>query len=158
MIGWPLDLNYIRGGSLNNTFGMVRRKANGTKKPHQGWDLHALIGTPCYAVADGKVEAIRNSGDYGIVLVLKFRDEGKTWYAAYCHLSSTTVNEGDAVLRGLKIGKTGDTGNAKGMGPEDQHLHFEIREVPWPGLGLTGRVSPVKLLGVCPIHQAVKRD
>lgn len=156
-IDWPLDLCVIRGGVENNTFGMVRRKADGSARAHQGWDFHAPIGTPCYAIADGKVEDVRSGGDYGLVLVLRFELEGRRLYPAYCHLSSTAVAKGDVVRKGQLVGKTGESGNAKGMKPADQHLHFEIRTTPSPGRGLEGRISPAEVFGVCPLKRAEKR-
>jgi len=33
-ITWPLMRNVIRRRSINNTFGMVRGRADGTPKPH----------------------------------------------------------------------------------------------------------------------------
>jgi hypothetical protein len=50
-IVWPLVSNMIRGRSVNNTFGMVRKHANGGMKPHQGWDLEASVGDPVYLLS-----------------------------------------------------------------------------------------------------------
>lgn len=156
-IDWPLDHNHIRRGAENNTFGMVRRSVTGAKKPHQGWDLEAAPGTPCYAVADGKIAVIRDGGDYGLTIVLRFKFEGADHYAAYSHLSAASVKLGEMVSMGQMIGKTGNSGNAKSMKGADQHLHFELRTMPTPGLGLGGRLSPIKIFGVCPLKEAVKR-
>ena len=158
MIDWPLDLNIIRRQSLSNTFGMVRRRADGTPKAHQGFDLFAEIGTPCYAIADGKVALIYVSKDYGNVLVCSFTHDGKTLYAAYAHMGKITVTQGASLKRGDKVGETGQSGNAQGMRGPDQHLHFEIRTEPRPGMGLSGRMSPIKVFGVCPLHTAIKRN
>ena len=65
-ITWPLAFNLIRQRAVNNTFGMVRRRADGTAKPHQGWDFQATVGTPAYAIAAGTVEFVRDRGDYGL--------------------------------------------------------------------------------------------
>lgn len=157
MIDWPLNSNRIRRGKLSNTFGMVRRNMVGMKKPHQGWDFAAPIGTPCYAVATGRIMALYEGGDYGKVLVLEFRDAGRRLYAAYCHLSAYHVKLGEPVNQGEMIGFTGESGNARGMAREDQHLHFEIRTEPRPGKGLARRLSPMELYGHCPLHSAVPR-
>lgn len=157
MIDWPLDYNRIRRGTENNTFGLVRRSVTGTKKPHQGWDLEAVPGTPCYAVADGKIAVIRDGGDYGLTVVLRFKNEGADYYATYSHLSAASVKLGEMVKLGQMIGKTGNSGNAKSMKGADQHLHFELRTMPTPGLGLGGRLSPIKIFEVCPLKEAVKR-
>ena len=80
-VTWPLAKNLIRGGSERNTFGIVRKFANGSPKPHQGWDFSAPIGTPVYAIADGKVEFIKNIGDYGLQLCLSFHFDGGAYFA-----------------------------------------------------------------------------
>ena len=157
MIGWPLDLNIIRRQSLSNTFGMVRKRADGTPKAHQGFDLYAEVGTQCYAIADGSVALIYVSKDYGNVLVTSFTHEGATLYAAYAHMGKITVKQGQALKRGDPVGLTGESGNAQGMRGPDQHLHFEIRTEPRPGMGLSGRMSPMKVFGICPLKEAVKR-
>lgn len=154
MISWPLDQNQIRRGLENHTFGMVR---NGGTRAHQGWDFYAPIGTPCYAIADGSVAMIYESEAYGLVCVIGFQHEGRILYAAYAHLSKVDVKQGYAVKRGQVIGATGESGNAKGMTKPDQHLHFEIRTEPRPGVGLGGRLSPIEVFGVCPLKKAVAR-
>jgi murein DD-endopeptidase MepM/ murein hydrolase activator NlpD len=154
-ICWPLAHNMIRHNAESNTFGMVRHKADGSTKPHQGWDFEAPIGTPCFAISEGTIDLVYNSKDYGDVIVLAFPFEGAKLYAAYAHLSAVEVKQGQSVARGAPIGKTGDSGNAKGMTGKDLHLHFEIRTVPRPGMGLSGRISPLKVLGQVPLLQAV---
>lgn len=154
-IGWPLKHNRIRRGSVSNTFGMVRRKADGSKRPHQGWDFEAAVGTPCFAIADGAVAMTYFSKDYGNVAVLSFEHDGQMRFAAYAHLSAIDVKTGLRVTKGQRIGLTGDSGNAKGMAGPDQHLHFEIRTEPRPGLGLAGRVSPLEIFRQVPLDKAV---
>jgi len=161
-IGWPLARNRIRRGMINHTFGMVRRNADGSKRPHQGWDFEAAAGTPCFAVADGTIEAVRSAGDYGKQVVLRFRHDfdgdgdADTLFAFYAHLSKIDVLQGQKVKRGDMIGLTGNTGNAVSMRGPDQHLHFELRSRALPGRGLDGRYSPMEIFGVCPLHEAVE--
>lgn len=160
-IGWPLARNKIRRGKINHTFGMVRRNRNGTKRPHQGWDFQVEVGYRCYAIADGEIAAIRDIGAYGKQIIHKFRfdldDDGNedVLYAVYCHLSRIQVEVGQAVAKGQQIGLSGNTGNARSMKGDDQHLHFEIRERPITGRGLTGRYSPLHVFGECPLHDWV---
>jgi len=162
-IDWPLDENVIRRGVINNTFGMVRRRRNGKPRPHQGWDFSAPIGTPCYAIADGTVVGVRNAGAYGLQVLIRFQfdfdDDGDqdTLFAFYSHLSSVSVKKGDKVKVGQQVGKTGDSGNARGMRGKDAHLHFEIRYRRWVALGLSGRMSPMAVFGVCPLKRKEKR-
>jgi murein DD-endopeptidase MepM/ murein hydrolase activator NlpD len=148
----PLVQMRLRGVSsgkhpTHNSFGMVRKYANGTPKPHQGWDLEAASGTPVYAIARGKVHAVLNGGAYGRQVILAFAHAGKTHYAHYAHLSSTAVTVGQEVLEGEVLGRTGASGNASSLSASEHHLHFEIRTIPNPGLGLAGRVDPGTVLG-----------
>ena len=55
---------------------------------------------------------------YGNMIQIKHGEELTTLYA---HLSEINVQEGDTVVRGQRIGRIGDTGNAIGS-----HLHFEF--------------------------------
>ncbi len=157
-IAWPLKNNRIRRGLVNHTFGMVRRNKDGSKRPHQGWDLVAVPGTPAYAISDGVVEYVRDSGAYGKQLCLAFQYSGKRYFAFYAHLQGVNVQKGDAVARGEHIALTGRSGNAGSLPLEDQHLHFEIRTVAYAGRGLTGRVSPLGIYGQCPLKTSVVQN
>lgn len=162
-IDWPLDSNRIRRGLLNHTFGMVRRNRDGSRRPHQGWDFEAKPGTPCFAVADGEVVLVRNVGAYGRQVVIRFLldfdgdGDVDTLFAFYAHLSCVNVKRGDKVVRGQKIGETGNSGNAAGMRGSDQHLHFELRTAPIAGRGLGNRYSPLVLFRHCPLNAPAER-
>lgn len=146
--------NIIRRESESNTFGPVRKNADGSPRSHQGWDLYAPAGTPAFAVGSGKVEFAGERGDLGLAVLLKLDNsplQQPTW-VLYAHMSSVSVKIGDVVQIGSQIGRTGNTGNASSMRGLDEHLHFEVRLEPWPGLGLSGRVSPLKLFGKCPLQ------
>jgi murein DD-endopeptidase MepM/ murein hydrolase activator NlpD len=147
---WPVAAPpKVRRNATSNTFGMVRKYADGRPKPHQGLDAHAHDGTSVLAVADGRVVGTADRGAYGKQLVLELAEPAAygAKYAFYAHLSRFDVAVGDAVAQGQVLGASGSSGNAQGMGPDDQHLHFEARTVPWPGLGLEGRVSPLGAFG-----------
>lgn len=154
-IFWPLQRNVIRRRSANNTFGMVRKYADGSDKPHQGWDFEAPLQTPVYAIAAGKVAFVRDHGDYGLQLCLRFDFNGQTLYAFYAHLSKVHVLEGASVEGHDLIAASGESGNAMGMALADQHLHLEIRTAPSPGSGLQDRLSPLQVFGKCPLHEAI---
>lgn len=162
-IGWPLTTNKIRRGMINHTFGMVRRNRNGTKRPHQGWDFESPAGYRCYAVSDGVVHTVREVGAYGKQVIIEFHfdydSDGQkdVLYAFYAHLSRIDVVAGQTVAKGEQIGLTGNTGNARSMRGQDQHLHFELRDKPLPGRGLAHRYSPMHIFGQCPLHEAVRK-
>ena len=158
-VDWPLDVNKIRGGVENNTFGMVRRRADGTKKPHQGWDFTTEDGDQVYSVADGVVVAVSNGGDYGVQLIIKHTlpNDGII-FSFYAHLLSIGVKVGDKVKLGQSICKAGSSGNASKLPSADKHLHFEFRTEQHCGLGLKGRFSPFEVFGTPPYKVAVKRQ
>lgn len=153
---WPLVNNVIRKNKLSNTFGRFPERAKGV---HWGWDFYAAAGTPCYAIADGKIVlqyGDKNDTDnFGLVAVLEFQLEGKTLYAAYCHLNRIVAQNGP-ISAGYQIGFTGNSGNAHSMVGADEHLHFEIRTSsrPAPG-GEPRRISPLKVFKTCPLTQPI---
>ncbi len=154
-VDWPLDKNMIRRSSENNTFGMVRTNTDGTPRPHQGWDFYAIPGTFIYSVSEGKVIFAGDAGALGNLLVVSIGLTNK--YAAYAHLSNIKVPVGAYVKLGQHIAYTGSSGNAENMRGEDQHLHFEVRDKPLTGLGLSDRISPLQVFGKIP-YQEIKRE
>ncbi len=154
---WPLVTNVIRRNKLSNTYGRFVERTSGV---HWGWDFYAKCGTPCYAIADGRIEMVygnvNDTNSFGLAAVLKFDFGGKQYYAAYCHLSSVTVSALDSVEAGDQIGFTGNSGNASGMSGPDEHLHFEIRTSARPPAGgKPHRISPLAIFGKCPLHIAI---
>ena len=140
----PLDQMRIRRQLPNHTYGRVRNQG---RRAHQGWDLAAPVGTPLYAVAHGTIRQISEGGDYGIQITLEFRHSGRRLFAFYAHLSAVECAEGDVVYEGQRIGLTGRTGNARNLGVQDEHLHFEIRNQARAGRGLRNRIDPGEVLG-----------
>jgi murein DD-endopeptidase MepM/ murein hydrolase activator NlpD len=86
---------------------------------HTGVDYAIKSGTEILAVADGKIEPANWGNSYGIQAVQKV--EGG--WVIYAHLSKLEVKAGDKVVKGQKIGLSGNTGNSSGP-----HLHFEMRD------------------------------
>ena len=154
-ITWPLAMNVIRKHKVSNTFGMVRHYANGSLKPHQGWDFAASVGTAAYAIADGKIVFVANSGAYGKQICMSFKTQGQVRYAFYAHMQHSYVTVGKEVKMNDRIGTTGKSGNASNLLTDEDHLHFEIRTQANCGLGLAGRVSPLSLFGICPLNAAI---
>ena len=86
---------------------------------HYGLDYRADIGTSVIAPADGVIEyAGYNSGGFGKLIIVSHSFGFKTYYA---HLNKINVKQGDFILKGDKIGETGNTGRSSGP-----HLHYEI--------------------------------
>jgi murein DD-endopeptidase MepM/ murein hydrolase activator NlpD len=160
MIVPPLKAMKLRTQSLPNaygaSFGKVRhwsQTQHAFTKFHQGWDLEANAGTPCFAIADGIITHVGNHPEFGTNIVLQFSggesplsSNPSDLFAFYAHLSSASVASGQSVKAGQQLGLTGTSGNASANAP---HLHFEIRNTskPSPGLGGVGRVDPATVLG-----------
>jgi len=89
-----------------------------------------------YAILDGKVVVentdAKRSG-YGKYVILEHQwADGTPFLSMYCHLSTVTVDQGDAVERGEQIGVMGQTSNNAGgrrFLKAIPHLHFEVGRV-----------------------------
>ena len=149
------------------TFGKTR---NGGKRNHQGIDLVAVPGTPIYAVANGTVHMAKGV-DYGNTLVLevgindlpaaqaalfKKVNPGRTtigfFYAHLQEYAFADTTKPVHVEAGQVLGKTGSTGNAKGMDTvaAGAHLHFEARQnALLRCAGLANRVDPLPFIQNC---------
>lgn len=86
---------------------------------HQGTDISLPIGTPLYAVFDGKVRVSQYMKGYGNLVIIRHNNGLETFYG---HMSQRDVEPGDIVHSGDVIGLSGNTGRSTGP-----HLHFEIR-------------------------------
>lgn len=78
-------------------------------------------GDKVVAAAPGKVTRVSNLGNvsYGRWVEI---DHGGGYRTRYAHLATQTVQVGQVVSRGQKIGTVGSTGGSTGP-----HLHFEVR-------------------------------
>jgi len=86
---------------------------------HSGMDFNGETGDPVFAATSGRVMSIGDSGNgYGNIATIVRNDGVITIYA---HLSRITVNEGQRVTAGHRIGLMGNTGASTGS-----HLHFEV--------------------------------
>ncbi len=92
---------------------------------HTGQDFAVPVGTPVRAAGAGRVVRVSCGGAFGIQIVVEHPGGYCTQYA---HLSAVTVDEGDRVATGQRIGRSGTTGNSTGP-----HLHFEVRTTPETG-------------------------
>lgn len=94
---------------------------------HEAMDLVAAFGSPVVAADDGIVTEVQvwnglvtegDNNSYGHMVKIQHDEDIITLYA---HLSEINVNVGDSVVRGQRIGRVGETGNATGP-----HLHLEV--------------------------------
>ena len=107
--------------------------AGGEYLIHHGVDLVNPEGTPVWAAGAGTVLYAGDDSErvfgpqpnfYGQLVILQMDREyhGQPVFTLYGHLSAISVQEGQRVGVGQKLGEVGATGIA--MGP---HLHFEVR-------------------------------
>lgn len=99
-------------------FGMRLHPILKIRRPHEGIDFFAYIGTDVYATADGFASDVRVSESFGKVIMI---NHGYGMETLYAHLSAFNVKKGQRVKRGQVIGKVGSTGLSSG-----QHLHYEV--------------------------------
>lgn len=97
----------------------------GTYKTNNGVDIVAKLGSPVYAVLDGKIEAIDNDGtELGQYIVISHSNGLKTVYSNLD--TNLTVKVGDSVKKGAIIGKVGKTRESYSDEKYGDHLHFEV--------------------------------
>jgi murein DD-endopeptidase MepM/ murein hydrolase activator NlpD len=103
---------------------------------HFGIDIFHPEGSPVLAAASGVVTSLWVDGAYGRQMILTHGPDisGEIHQTVYKHMSAFSVEEGDNVARGQKIGELGKSGALSAGLP---HLHFEI----WMGGG-EGAVDP----------------
>lgn len=109
---WPVSVNAPKSG--------VSQKF---RPGHTGVDIYSPAGTPIKAAAGGVVKLAEKNPDglsgYGWIIIVDHGDGIATWYA---HCGSFSVEKGDKVKAGDKLGTVGMTGRTTGP-----HLHFELR-------------------------------
>ncbi|POX42185.1 transglycosylase family protein [Streptomyces sp. Ru72] len=105
-----------------------------SKGYHTGVDFPVPTGTSVRAVAAGQVVDAGWGGSFGYQVVIRHAD-GR--YTQYAHLSAISVRDGQSVVAGQRIGRSGSTGNSTGP-----HLHFEVRTGP----GFGSDIDPVAYL------------
>ncbi|MDY8137073.1 DUF6443 domain-containing protein [Aquimarina sp. 2201CG5-10] len=130
------NMERIRVNRASN-LGAGYTRNNGSKW-HAGHDLYAAKGTNIRSSMAGEVVAEGTNSSYGNYITIKTThtrtetvngetiEQTDTYYTFYAHLESTSVEEGDTVTAGQKIGTSGVSGNASGSTGDNEHLHFEI--------------------------------
>lgn len=100
----------------------VRKHPNlqGVTRLHAGSDLRAAVGTPVFAVEDGRVLNAMPSASAGNMVVVVGADNKWT---RYLHLDRFFVSAGDTIKAGQQIANSGNTGNTTRV----PHLHFEVK-------------------------------
>lgn len=103
---------------ITDTYGYTRNTV-GYSIAHKGTDFRAPEGTKVFAMNRGVVRIAHTFRNYGKTVIV---DHGLGLHTLYMHLSRIYVNEGELVLPGQLIGRSGQTGYA-----EKPHLHLSIK-------------------------------
>lgn len=104
--------------TITDHFGYIR-DTSGQKITHKGVDFHADKGTQVLSINRGIVRLAKKFKIYGNTVIV---DHGSGVYSMYMHLSKISVNKGELVDVGQRIGLSGDSGYA-----ESPHLHLSVR-------------------------------
>ncbi len=89
---------------------------------HEGVDIRALMSTPIYACAAGRVYLVQSDpGNHAYGAHVRIRHEGG-YRTVYAHLARALVHEGQSVGAGQQIGLADSTGNSSGS-----HLHLTLK-------------------------------
>lgn len=106
-------------GNITTAYGTFRyTKGSEIPTRHNGIDISGKRNPAILAPMRGKVVFTMNMKLTGNTVVI---DHGMNVLSYYYHLDSITVEEGQIVETGDKIGTMGSTGNAKG-----DHLHYTV--------------------------------
>jgi murein DD-endopeptidase MepM/ murein hydrolase activator NlpD len=109
---WPVR------GWISSHFGYRVSPFTGRRELHKGLDIVNRRGTPVVVTADGRVVFAGYKRGYGKMVIV---DHGLDRVTKYGHLSEISVQSGDQVTRGQKLGLVGSTGRSTGP-----HLHYEV--------------------------------
>jgi len=112
---YPLDRIHI-----TSSYGMRRHPVTGVSTMHYGLDYRASMGTPVYAVAEGRVAKSAYDDLSGNYIAIKHNDNYSSYYL---HLSKKSVNVGAYVKARQVIGLSGNSGRSSGP-----HLHFGFKQ------------------------------
>ena len=99
-------------------FGVRRDPFTGHAAFHSGQDFAGGYGSPIYATAPGTISFTGVRNGYGNTIEI---DHGRGFKTRYAHLSAISVQVGQHVAVGQRIGAMGSTGRSTGT-----HLHYEV--------------------------------
>ncbi len=113
---FPIRGRHNLGYSQTNNFGGARK--------HKGQDMFARCGTRLAAARGGRVQYAGYHRYAGYYAVIDGAETGVDY--VYMHMRRpASVETGDRVFTGQKLGEVGETGRATGC-----HLHFEMWSAP----------------------------
>ena len=110
----PLPFSRVTSGFNPRRFHPVLK----TRRPHNGTDFGAPIGTPIRASGAGKVIYAGRNGGHGNFVKI---DHPGPYASSYSHMHKIRVRKGQKVKQGQIIGTVGTTGMSTGP-----HLHYQF--------------------------------
>jgi len=116
----------------------------GIRNIHMGIDIGGPVGTPCMSFMDGEITHFgynSEPGDYGNVIIIKYKISKTIVWALYGHLDSHSIGNryvGQNVKRGEVVGHFGNNQENGGWEP---HLHFQLSLIEPVTHDLPGVVS-----------------
>ncbi|MCG7406369.1 peptidoglycan DD-metalloendopeptidase family protein [Paenibacillus sp. ACRRX] len=128
------------GYRITSPYGWRSDPFTGNRTWHTGIDLVKSHQAPILSFTDGTVLHARMGitgsgfGGFGNVVAIQANDGALLCYA---HLDNITVQTGQVVKTGQKIGTQGSTGRSTGS-----HLHFEVRRQTTPSFGFKTDTHP----------------
>ena len=128
---WWLDIQYPVDDYENVSSGWGQRTVYGCQRCstyHKGLDFTPGYGSPVYAIMDGVISQVDNSGEYGMHVIITHEYIPERIYTTvYAHLQVSNVTNrlqlDNNIIKGDLIGYVGNSGLSTGP-----HLHFEVRE------------------------------
>jgi murein DD-endopeptidase MepM/ murein hydrolase activator NlpD len=105
-------------GWFSSPFGKYRTYADGARSHHLGLDIAEVQGAPVGAAAPGTVTLVDEQPIFGKTVIVV---HGLGVATSYNHLSATSVQVGQAVAAGERLGAVGTTGQSTGP-----HLHWTV--------------------------------
>lgn len=113
---------------VTNSYGNRPKGIKYAAGKHIGVDYGCPIGTPVFAMWNGKVTSFNWGVAFGRQVIIDHNrlpnGQAGLW-AGYMHLSKVVVKPGQVVARGQIIGYSGNTGKVSGP-----HLHVEVQKTP----------------------------
>jgi len=109
---WPVR------GIITSWYSWRRDPFSGRNTFHNGLDIGVPMGTPIGAAMEGTVSETGYSPIMGKYVILS---HSGGWRTLYAHMSSISVQEGQYLSRGGRLGFSGNTGYSTGP-----HVHFTV--------------------------------
>jgi len=111
----------IRFSHISSSFGSSRKHPIlHYRRPHKGIDLAAPIGTPIYAIGDGRIAFLGRQNGYGNMIKI-IHDRQYTTVYAHMLKFQKGLRAGSGIRKGQIIGYVGQSGLATGP-----HCHYEL--------------------------------